>query len=107
MARAFACSLGHLSKVLQRLTKVGLLSATRGPTGGFGLAKPAKEITMLKVFEAVDGKLTSTSGKGSLVGTLLQAINNQVRDRFASTTMDSKECTNWYKYVVKRGPAKS
>ena len=44
-----------LGKILQRLAYHGLLISQKGPTGGFALAKPAKEITLLDIVEAVDG----------------------------------------------------
>jgi Rrf2 family iron-sulfur cluster assembly transcriptional regulator len=44
-----------LAKILQDLTRKGLLTSQKGPTGGFSLAMPAKEITLFHVVEAVDG----------------------------------------------------
>lgn len=59
--KSIACSTGisetHLAKVLQRLVKAGLLDSTRGPRGGFDLARPAEEINLLSVYEAVEGPL--------------------------------------------------
>jgi Rrf2 family protein len=46
---------GYLAKQLQALVRAGLLSATTGPRGGFRLARPADQITLLQVVEAVDG----------------------------------------------------
>jgi Rrf2 family protein len=45
----------YLAKQLQALVRAGLLSATTGPRGGFRLARPADQITLLQVVEAVDG----------------------------------------------------
>ncbi len=44
----------YLSKVLQTLTKEGLVSAHRGAHGGFSLSRPAKQITILEAVNAVD-----------------------------------------------------
>ncbi len=44
-----------LAKILQRLSRKGLLISLKGPTGGFGLAMPAKEMTLFHIIEAVDG----------------------------------------------------
>jgi len=44
-----------LGKILQDLTRKGLLVSLKGPTGGFSLGMPAKEITLFHVIEAVDG----------------------------------------------------
>jgi Rrf2 family protein len=51
----------HLAKVLQRLTKAGFISSTRGPNGGFVLKKTAEEITMLDIYEAIEGKIDVSS----------------------------------------------
>jgi Rrf2 family protein len=46
----------YLSKALQSLSQAGLVQTTLGPTGGYRLARPAREITFLDVVEAVEGK---------------------------------------------------
>lgn len=45
----------YLAKQLQALVKSGVLAAATGPRGGFRLARPASEITLLQIVEAVDG----------------------------------------------------
>jgi Rrf2 family protein len=47
----------HLAKVLQRLSKNGLVISTRGPRGGFALARKSGSITLLDVYEAIEGPL--------------------------------------------------
>lgn len=44
-----------LAKILQDLAHKGLLNSLKGPTGGFALGMPAKDITLFHVVEAVDG----------------------------------------------------
>lgn len=44
----------YLSKVLQGLTRAGLLSSQRGIGGGVTLAKSASELTILEVVNAVE-----------------------------------------------------
>ncbi len=44
-----------LGKILQQLAKNKMLSSTKGPNGGFLLAKPATEITLLNIIEIIDG----------------------------------------------------
>ena len=55
IAEELDASEAHLSKILQRLAKDGFVKAVRGPKGGFILAKPGTEITLLQIFEAIDG----------------------------------------------------
>ena len=45
---------GYLSKVLQALGRAGLVCGQRGLGGGFALARPQREITVLDVINAVD-----------------------------------------------------
>ncbi|HET6273193.1 MAG TPA: Rrf2 family transcriptional regulator [Bacteroidota bacterium] len=44
-----------LAKILQDLSRKGLLASLKGPTGGFGLGIPAKNITLFHIVEAIDG----------------------------------------------------
>jgi Rrf2 family protein len=44
-----------LAKILQNLTRQGLLASLKGPTGGFALGRPAKDITLFHIVKAVDG----------------------------------------------------
>lgn len=44
----------YLSKVLQQLARGGVLTSQRGRNGGFQLARPPAEISMLSVLNAVD-----------------------------------------------------
>ena len=95
-ASALGVSEAHLSKVLQRLAHAGLVRAMRGPKGGFALAKPGSRITLLKVFEAIEGKLMPSScllgkrvcdGTNCILGTLLDTTNRKVREYLAATRL--------------------
>jgi Rrf2 family transcriptional regulator, iron-sulfur cluster assembly transcription factor len=44
-----------LAKILQRLTREGLLDSLKGPSGGFTLGMPARDITLFHIIEAIDG----------------------------------------------------
>jgi Rrf2 family protein len=44
-----------VAKILQRLTRKGLVSSLKGPTGGFMLGHPAEKITLFEIIDAVDG----------------------------------------------------
>jgi Rrf2 family protein len=55
LATHFGVPPAYLAKQLQTLVRAGILTATPGPRGGFRLARPAAEITLLDVVAAVDG----------------------------------------------------
>jgi Rrf2 family protein len=44
-----------LGKILQDLSRKGLLISMKGPTGGFALGMPAKDMTLFHIVEAIDG----------------------------------------------------
>src|SRR5579883_3151621 len=46
----------YLLKHLKALTRAGILDALPGPKGGYRLARPAEQITLLEVAQAIEGK---------------------------------------------------
>jgi len=46
-----------LAKILQKLVKAKIVRSYRGVKGGFSLARQARDITVLEVLEAIEGKL--------------------------------------------------
>jgi len=44
-----------LAKILQRLSKTGIVTSFRGVKGGFQLAKKPEEVTLLDVINAIQG----------------------------------------------------
>ena len=47
-------------KVLHPLTRAGLVTAKRGPTGGYALARPAERISLAEAITALQGPLALT-----------------------------------------------
>ncbi|MCF8369301.1 MAG: Rrf2 family transcriptional regulator [Bacteroidales bacterium] len=47
----------HVAKVMQRLVKDGFLSSQRGPTGGFELKKKPINISLLDIYESIEGRI--------------------------------------------------
>jgi len=92
MAEELGVSEAHLSKVLQRLTKMGLVKSIRGARGGFLLDRAAEEVSLLEVYEAIDGPLRpstclldrQTCNGNCILGGLLGQANQLVADHFES-----------------------
>ena len=55
LAKAGAMPERFLLQVLRQLVNHDLLKSTRGVDGGYSLAKPPEEITLLHIIEATDG----------------------------------------------------
>jgi Rrf2 family protein len=59
LARAQGIPLEFLENILRELRVGGVVVAQRGADGGYGLARPAGEITVAQVLDAVEGPLAS------------------------------------------------
>jgi Rrf2 family protein len=97
IAALFCCSEAHLSKVLQRLSKAGYVKPVRGPRGGFVLARPASKISLLEIYELVDGTVVTDEScplgayicRGDLcaLGETLCRMENQVKKSLQETRL--------------------
>ena len=79
-----------LAKILQTLTRAGILISTAGTNGGYALARPGSEVSAFEVIRAIDGPLFITScitihGTCDLHGTCtikepLRKVNDSIKD---------------------------
>ncbi len=56
LANELDISKSFLAKILQSLARAGILNSYKGVNGGFELAKHPREISVLEVMEAAEGK---------------------------------------------------
>ncbi|MDD3593180.1 MAG: Rrf2 family transcriptional regulator [Candidatus Gastranaerophilales bacterium] len=57
IAKKFDISENHLSKVLQRLVKEGIITSSKGPKGGFLIVPRKRNISFLEVYEIIEGRV--------------------------------------------------
>jgi Rrf2 family protein len=57
IAEVLHVSQNHLAKILQVLAKNEYLESNRGPGGGFVMKKNAGEITMLEIYQLIEGNV--------------------------------------------------
>jgi Rrf2 family transcriptional regulator, cysteine metabolism repressor len=72
IADAEGLPLAYLEHLVQRLRKAELVESRRGAHGGYSLARPAEDITMAEIVEALEGEIApieciSADADGALV----------------------------------------
>lgn len=96
IAEFLHASENHLSKVLQRLAKAGLVKSLRGPKGGFVLGRDSKTITLREIYELFEGAVTTNTcllqtpvcGEVCVFGDLLVNMNTFVIDFLTRTNLN-------------------
>ena len=57
IAKVTGSSKFHIAKVLQKLVKDGFLGSHRGPAGGFFLIDKPENITLIEIYESIEGRI--------------------------------------------------
>ncbi|HPQ96515.1 MAG: Rrf2 family transcriptional regulator [Thiothrix sp.] len=58
-------SLSYLEQLFSKLRKHGLVEGVRGPGGGYRLGKPADQISIARIIQAVDENIDATRCNGN------------------------------------------
>ncbi len=84
LAEAGKMPVRFLLQVLGQLAKSDILKSHRGVDGGFALAHPLQEISLLEVIEAIEGQFTTTVPE-------LNGIDSQIRSRLQDVLADAND----------------
>jgi len=86
----------HVAKVMQRLVKEGFLLSNRGPSGGFQLGIDPAKISLLEIYEAIEGQVKVLDcphekpicpfGK-CILGTVVSQMSQIFRDHLSTHTL--------------------
>jgi Rrf2 family protein len=103
IGRRFRLPLPVLTNILNQLARRGLVTSTRGPKGGYRLAREPNQISLANVIEAIEGSLKLTAcccdGSGDHEPTCefhgtcpvnkpIQAVDAQVREILSGVTLE-------------------
>lgn len=70
IAKRQSISISYLEQLFSKLRKAGLVTSTRGASGGYHLAKPLSDIDVMTIITAVDESVNAMQceGKGNCQG---------------------------------------
>ena len=98
IAKATAAPPKFLHQVLNNLARAGMLVCRRGATRGYELARPPTEISLLDVFEIIEGPLGLTSctleghwcprESGCTLSGVWQSVQGSIKQHLGEATLD-------------------
>ncbi len=89
-------SLAYLEQLFSRLRKQGLVESSRGPGGGYMLARPAEAVSLAEIIDAVDETVDATRCGGQmncqgeeqcLTHDLWEELSDQIRNFMSGVTL--------------------
>lgn len=82
LSRRQNISLPYLEQLFVKLRRAGLVASVRGPGGGYRLARPASEIRVAEILEAVDETVNAmhkgAAASGGASGSRAQSLTNRL-----------------------------
>lgn len=97
LAQEMGASRNHLAKVLQQLVKFNYLKSVRGPSGGFVLNMHPSELTILDIYQAIEGKIETPQCPldrqicpfdKCLMGGMVKNVTDQFKSYFEGQTLE-------------------
>ena len=96
MAGLLGASEHHLAKVMNRLVRAGLVRSSRGPRGGFSLARSSASISLADVLRAVEPPAAGPAcllpeqvcrGRRCVLGNLIERMNRDTNEWLEHTML--------------------
>ena len=92
-----------LTHILLRLKRAGLVTSTRGSSGGYRLARAPEEISLMDILKVVDGHGMTSAERSAPSAPVLAQIWNQIRASEAAVLsgtsiaklLEQSEVQNW------------
>ena len=88
----------YLGKILQGLAKANVLRSQKGPGGGFALAREPKDIRLIQIIEAIEGRASvragaeelgaPADGRESALDAFLKGMQSRVQEFLESTSLE-------------------
>lgn len=94
---------GYLEQILSTLKKHSLVTSIRGANGGYKLSRDAKEIVVLEIIEALEGKLFTPSenvGASVVLDTFWTDIQEKTRKVFNVKLSDLDKSYQTFFYEI-------
>jgi len=91
LAESQEIPLRFLEQILNQLKKAGMVESVRGAAGGYKLACPAREITLARILEAVEGDVTLLDSRvkpSCVLYKVWQEIEQEFVEKLASITIE-------------------
>lgn len=93
LAKAESVPANFLAQILIKLREAGLILSRRGKQGGYTLARPPEEISLLDIVVAVEGDLLRLSGavagrSGRRLRQVWQEIGASLAEQMKAETLD-------------------
>ncbi len=95
VSKEYDMTTDYLLKILQQLVRANILRSKRGPRGGFCMARPAQEISMLEIIEAVSGSIAghlefAQQAKGAPFSHKMEEVCRQASAKCADVLQNTK-----------------
>ena len=90
---ASRCDIPHqyLEQIFNRLGKTGILKSTRGKKGGYELAKPPEQISVLEIVNALEGDIEfvpKSDNTNDVIVELFQEAENKLKKELSVSLAD-------------------